>query len=509
MSNFLDIKSLIESDYYKSNNRLNWHINHLEYDNFTKDLFDWLLAFEFNEEEKEIFDISSIFIYTELASYLSHVYDFLYLTERNLSPVYSKQSNVYIDKIWKREVVQTALLIELEKDRFKFSYLKKLYAFFVKIIPKKFVQTLLVSSNELAEQYLLGIKGFRLKIIPHYHFKIDTRSSVFSVNLSKKISQIIVKNIESHYFTLNTDHKKSIEFIVDSYIARTYNNISSYSGFLSGFKKNANIITGTGNSYYNRLLSSILKKENLEVTRFNHGGERCFYEDNYYWEKGDLFQTDKYITYGIKWKYYLERILEKNINTKILAIGSNYHKEIYNKFFHRENQNNKKILYIPNSFIGEIRVFPYAKLIDPILFDWQKNLIEVLQSNGFDVIYKKHPKGFLQGENFLGKLAASESTKPMIEALEEADMVLCDMAGSAFIESLCAGKKIVLIDTLQRPFDVINKQELASAVKIIEAYWQGNILKIDENKLVDLFNNFDINREDMNKLVNDYYLSSE
>ena len=96
--------------------------------------------------------------------------------------------------------------------------------------------------------------------------------------------------------------------------------------------------------------------------------------------------------------------------------------------------------------MGEFRIMPNARLIDPILFDWQKYLIEMLQKNGFEVIYKTHPKGFLHNDNFLGKIANLESTKPMIDALEEADTVLCDMAGSAFVESLCAGKNIVLID---------------------------------------------------------------
>ena len=106
------------------------------------------------------------------------------------------------------------------------------------------------------------------------------------------------------------------------------------------------------------------------------------------------------------------------------------------------NSLKKKILYLPNSFVSEARQFPYSKIIDPLLFDWQKYLIELLQINGFDVIYKNHPKGFFQAENILGKIAKYESTKPMIEALHDADIVLCDMAGSAFVEALCAEKRL-------------------------------------------------------------------
>jgi len=510
MSNYLDIKSLIDSDYYKTNSRIRWHVNHLQYDKFTKDLYSWLNSIELSKEEKEIFDISSVFIYTELASYLTHVYDFIYLTERNLSPIYSNQSNVFIDKIWNKEVIKTSLLIELEKNRLRVNKLKQLYSLLVKIFPKKYVQTVHVSSNDLVEQYLNGTKGITLKIIPHYYFEINIKSSTFSKVLSTKVRDILVKEIESSYFILNDDHIESIGFILDSYIARSYNNMNSYNEFLSGFNKNVSIITGTGNSYYNRLLSSILKKEDLEVIRFNHGGERCFYNDKHFWENGDLFQTDIYVTYGKKWKIWLEKIVKysgKKITIK--SISSDHHNKIYKKFFNKTKQKNNKILYIPNSFKGEFRIMPYTSLIDPILFDWQKYLIELLQKNGFEVIYKTHPKGFLHNENILGKIANYESTKPMIEALEEADTVLCDYAGSAFIESMCAGKNIVLVDTMQRPFDKNNKKDLQEAVKIVDAFWEDNILKVDEEELVDALNNFEINKENMRKVVNDYFLSTE
>ena len=126
MSNHLDIKSLIDSDYYKTNSRIRWHVNHLQYDKFTKDLYSWLNSIELFAEEKKIFDISSVFIYTELASYLTHVYDFVYLSKRNVSPIYSNQSNVFIDKIWNKEVIKTSLLIELEKNRLRVNKLKQL-----------------------------------------------------------------------------------------------------------------------------------------------------------------------------------------------------------------------------------------------------------------------------------------------------------------------------------------------------------------------------------------------
>jgi len=507
MRQFIDVQSLVQSNYYKKNKRLQWHIGQLQYDEFAKDLHDWLHDIELSNKERFFFDISSVFIYTELASYLTHVYDYLYLTERNIEPVYSKKNNVFIDKVWNREVITTSLLIELERARFKANFLKYLYSLIVRVLPKNYIKIFVISENTLVRQYLFKMKTMYLRIMPQYFFKIDIKSSDLSKSVSNKVKNTLVNKIQEKYFSLNYDHIESIGFIVDSFVARSYNNMSGYNKILSKCGENSYIVTGTGNSYYNRLFSAIAKKEGLKVVRFNHGGDRCFYDDDFFWRNGELFQTDTYITYGKKWKSRLDKIIF-NIGSKVdvEAIGSNYHQDIYNKFFNKKIENNKKILYIPNSFIGEIRVFPYAKLIDPVLFDWQKYIIEILQENGFDVIYKKHPKGFFHEENMLSDIATYQSSKPMIEALEDADMVLCDMAGTAFIESLCAGKNIVLINTKQRPFNFEAKKDLQKSVSIVDAYWENNMLKIDEKKLVEAFSKSYFNKDNMRKVVQDYFL---
>ena len=261
MSHYLDIKSLIDSDFYKKHDRLNWHLNHSKYDILTSDLYDWLNNIEMSKKEQEIFDISVLFIYTELASYITHVYDYLYLTDRGLKAEYSKQSNIYIEKIWNKSIIESSLLIELEKSRFRFDIQKKLYSLLVKFFPKKIINRLVVSSNDLSNQYLSNKKGISLKIFSQYFFPINLQSSNFSKNLSIKISNKIINEIESHYFKLNIDHKKSIKFIIGSFIARSHNNFRRYNDSLFRLRDKTNIITGTGYSYYNRLISSFLKKE--------------------------------------------------------------------------------------------------------------------------------------------------------------------------------------------------------------------------------------------------------
>ena len=97
----------------------------------------------------------------------------------------------------------------------------------------------------------------------------------------------------------------------------------------------------------------------------------------------------------------MERIHRKK-NTKIKkqikvkAIGSSHHREIFNKHFDKKLNSSKKILYIPGSFVSEERDFLYDKIIDPLLYDWQRYLIETLQNFKYEVIYKMHPKGMVK-----------------------------------------------------------------------------------------------------------------
>ena len=265
MSYFLDIKSLIRSDYYKSNKRIKWHLDHSHYDQLTEDLYDWLINVEISSDERKIYDVSVIFIFTELASYITHVYDYLHLSEKGIMPIYSNQSNIFIEKIWEKKVIESSLLIELEKSRFKFDRKKHLYTFLLRIFPKRFLKSVLVSTNELSNQYLRNNKGINLKLFSQYFFSINLTSSSFSKKLSSKVSNDIVNKIENDYFRLNDDHIKSIKFIIDSYISRAYNNINAFNNSSLRFQKNISIITGTGYSYYNRLISSSLAKKNVKT----------------------------------------------------------------------------------------------------------------------------------------------------------------------------------------------------------------------------------------------------
>ena len=310
--------------------------------------------------------------------------------------------------------------------------------------------------------------------------------------------------IEEKYFNLQDEQKQSINFIIEGHLTEADYDLKNYNGFL---KNSKNIILGTGTGYYSRLISTIAKNHNANIWKFDHGGEKCFFDDNWYWESA-FYNTNVFVTFGKKWKEYVEtkaKYFNKHIEVK--AIGSNYLKKIFNSNFGKKS-NNKKILYVPTAFKSEVRELRYGVIVDPVYYDWQKYLIETLQSLHYEVIYKMHPSDKDKKDNNLGLIAKYNNTKPMIETLKYVDTVIIDSAGSAFVEALCAGKDVIYIDLKQRPFNKSNFEDLNSIVKIVSANHDKGIFYLEEEKLINALNSPQKNIDKQRKLVKEYWLES-
>jgi len=393
---YLDIPSIINGGYYNSHKRIRWNTKQKEYDEFANDLHRWLKSIKLTKKESEIFDIVFPFIYNNLSGYLTHVYDFHVLKDKDIVPIFSEH-NFYFDSIWNEIPINKIYSIELEKNRFKWSWSRYIYSKVVVRMVKPFYSTVIVSKNDLVKEFLGNNKAFYLQLLPQYIFKINLKSNDKLEFLSKKIVLFLTSKIEDKYFNLNINNKLYLQLIIESFLARVTNDLANYNGFLKGFN---NVITGTGGNYYNRLFSHLAQKENLEVKRFDHGGERCFFNDYWHWEN-ELYKIDSYYTYGKTNRKHVEHMANQ------LSTVVNVHEVKPPPFEvdgNNENQKNAKefgkILYVASSFVGEARQLPYEKITDTILFDFQKYLIESLQDNGFHVVYKKHPKGQSFGQGF-------------------------------------------------------------------------------------------------------------
>ena len=503
MEKHLDIVSLINSDFYKKNQRLDWHISHSKYNKLACDLLNLFKNLNLDKNEDEIFQIVKSDIFIGLSQYLSHVYDFVLLSKKNIKIIYSDFSNIYVRPIWLKKGIDKIWLLDLEKKRDNKSLIGNLYFKFIKHIPKSLFKFVVISQNNLSSEFKKNIQYKYLQIRPEYFFPMKFKKNKFSKKLSRKISKEIFLMIDKNYFHLNLDHKKSINTIIETYLSRVINDIQVYDGF---FKKTKNIITGTGHNYYVKLISYLGKKSGSKIWRFNHGGERCFFDDDFFWES-ELLYTDIYVTYGLRWGDYLRKKVKKyKRNIEIKTIGSEYHRKIFDAYFNKKINNPKKILYVPNSFVLEGRQFPNSKIIDPVLYDWQKYLLETLKKLKFEVIYKMHPKGFCHNINNLGNFAKHKTTKPMIESLQDADTVIFDYAGSAFVEAICAGKDVIYIDMKQRHYDKDNFNEFNSFVKIVSTYIKDGIFYLNVDELKNALNSPHKDIKKQEKIVNDYFL---
>lgn len=502
MIQYLDIKSYISSRGYLGDERIFWAVNQSEYDFLSVDLYKWLLQSPLPSEDYEIFQISFPLIHLTLACYLSHLLDYKKSKRANIKSIYSKESIFFIDPIHKNHILNKIFYLDIIEKRFKFSLLKKGYSLFVKFLPGKFISEYIGSQNQLIRQYILGRNP--VYIFPNYYFRRNKKSIEYNNSISNTLTEYICNNIKSKYFELDDFQKESISFIFKSFINRTQQDLYTYNNFLKSKKV---LITATGTDYYNRLLSFLASSNELKVVRVDHGGERIFYLDDCYWDY-ESYYLNAYITYGQGYKNELQKRFSSDI--QILNLGSEYYKDIFiTNFSKKKESGNKRILYVSNSFVYEARQLLYSKIIDPVLFDWQLYLIKILKKNGYYVNYKKHPKGFLQEENILGGFCDKEITLPMINALQDIDICIFETAGTAFVESLCARKDIILIDIGQRRFNQRIFNDLIKCVKIVKAYWKNNLIYINEKELIDAIESPPKNKDDIGEIVYKYYLSSE
>ena len=330
MKKYLDIKSLINSDYYTRYQRLCWHIQHKNYDDLSNGILCIIKKIKIDNNLKEVFNISKTLIYHNLCSYISHIYDYKILSHKRLKPSYSDHSNIYISKIWNQNNLDNTFYLALEKKRFKKTFIKTVYSQFAEFFPKQLVDFISISENHLISEFTKKKNISYFKISPAYHFPINLTKNCYTQTLSSEICSDVVTFINNNYFELHSEHEESIFFIIESYLARAYNDLDRYNGFLI---KTKNLITGSGNSYYTRLLSTIAKSHGTKVWRFHHGGERCFYDDDWFWD-AEFYKADVFVTYGNKsGEFARSKANEMGSTLEVRAHGSKYHKRINENHF--------------------------------------------------------------------------------------------------------------------------------------------------------------------------------
>jgi len=504
MKQYLDFISLINSDFYNKSQRLSWHINHLDYNNFNDNLFDFFEKIKFSERDDIIFQLAKTSIFISISDYLSHVYDYVVLSSKNVQPIYSS-SESYLNTIWEKKKLSTIPLIERNIKEYKKNFIKKTYQLFTENIPKNLFKYIVLSRNTMINEFLTNKYNYLKLTHPAYLSSHKLEKKIFK-NLSQKITRLICSMLEEEYFNLEDEQKQSVNLIIESHLTEAYNDLKNYDNFL---KNSKNIILGTSTGHYTRLISTIAKNHNINVWKFDHGGEKCFFNDNFYWNSV-FHNTDIFVTYGIKSKKYVEKkakVLNKKIQVK--SIGSTYLNKIFNSNFEKKCKINKKVLYLSSPFSSERWGMQSGLITNPLLYDWQKYLIEKLQSLKYEVIYKMHPKGVFQENNNLGQIAKYLNTKSVIESLKGSNIVIVDYAGTALVEALCAGKDVIFIDMKLRKFNKDNFGDFNSVVKIVPAKQHGGTFYVETENILKALSSPQKNIDKQRKLVKEYYLESD
>ena len=253
------------------------------------------------------------------------------------------------------------------------------------------------------------------------------------------------------------------------------------------------VVSGTP-KYLGRLISSIHREEGGSVYRFAHGGERVFFEDpdlplnefihcdRYYcFSKGEAINTTA-------------RIKERRVAwvssdiPDFVGLGSPRHEILHNRgLASRRTRSEKKVLYMPNKYIGEaLYLNPRFRVNDALYLEWQIWLIRTLRARGYTVVGKAHPAESHHHLSVLKQLCDGVVTGNIDLANSDHDCVLFDFAGTAFFDSLASNCGVVLIDNGMRPIDPVVKADLENRVVLVGATPnQCNLFRANADELTE------------------------
>lgn len=108
-------------------------------------------------------------------------------------------------------------------------------------------------------------------------------------------------------------------------------------------------------------------------------------------------------------------------------------------------QRRPRVLYVTTLFTGTTQHLP-PTLADPVYFDWQLRLLDMLRTFPCELVVKPHPENHVLWNRQPIEPHAVCDNRPFRTALAEADVLLFDFAlTTAFWEALCSDRPVVLV----------------------------------------------------------------
>ena len=298
--------------------------------------------------------------------------------------------------------------------------------------------------------------------------------------LSNHIAKNFVRIIAEHEFEIN-------EFLFGYFqqmsavhlgIARHWRS-KSHERFFN--TRNSVLLTATAGGFESRLISHVFQRNGLPVLRFSHGGERGLIDDPR-WHYSELMFADQYLVHGRTEANQVQNAVARKTssltakNLRVIGVGSKFHQQLRTENSSAVSPGQiQNVMVVPTSFKGEIRPAFVSVGEEITYFEWHLRLLESIRDSDYNVISKRHPKGFMSGTKLFEGYAHREVTDGMfIDLLDQADAFVFDFAGSAFMESLCTNKPVVLVEFPHRTMSTAGHDELASVCALVPSSYDEN-----------------------------------
>lgn len=264
------------------------------------------------------------------------------------------------------------------------------------------------------------------------------------------------------------------------------------------------LLSGTP-KYVGRLLGKIYQDADRRVIRYEHGGERPFFND-IGWPMSELIFADEYCCFGwaganaLRQNYWQhERIPVSEFKPKFRAQGSRKHQEIFEKSEnHLSDIQSKTVLYVPGLYLGEqyrsvsIRMKPN----DIVYLNWQIWLVQELRAIGYKVIIKKHPGGLSDVGRLLSKFTDIFWEERYDPIASSNYVQFFDFPGTAFIDALATSAPVVFLNMGFRQENPLCFQDLKNRVGM------ASVIQTDTNL-------FRLEREKLKQAIDDAFEKSQ
>ena len=181
--------------------------------------------------------------------------------------------------------------------------------------------------------------------------------------------------------------------------------------------------------------------------------------------------TDFYVVHGQTEATQVTDAVRRNTssltsrNLQVIGAGSRFHAQLRIQNTATESSGRvQNVMVVTASMKNEVRPAFVSTGEEIPYLEWHLRLLKSLRDANYNIISKRHPKGFLSNIKLFDGIANEELIDgSFTDLMEIADAFVFDFAASAFMEALCTNKPVVLIETPYRTLLPAGRGEVASA----------------------------------------------